>query len=103
MAGLKPKQGKTCIQGKPPSLCKDCGGSGLCENQRVRSQCKKCSGCPHKRVKSLCKDCGGSGICEHLQIKRACKPVAVGSARTSGRGARAKTAAAVASASTIWW
>jgi len=32
------------------TTCKDCGGSSICEHQRVRNKCK---------------DCGGSSICEH--------------------------------------
>ena len=34
--------------------CKDCGGSQICE---------------HDRIKSYCKDCGGSQICEHDRQK----------------------------------
>jgi hypothetical protein len=39
-------------------MCKDCGGSGICEHSRIRRQCK---------------DCGGSSICEHSRIKYSCK------------------------------
>ena len=31
-------------------MCKECGGSGICEHGRQRSQCK---------------ECGGASICEH--------------------------------------
>jgi len=50
------------------SQCKDCGGSGLCEHQRVRSKCEDCGGSglgEHQRVRSKCRDCGGSSLCEH--------------------------------------
>jgi hypothetical protein len=36
--------------GSAATDCKDCGGSGICEHGRWRSECK---------------ECGGSGICEH--------------------------------------
>ena len=26
------------------SVCKDCGGAGICEHGRVRSRCKDCGG-----------------------------------------------------------
>ena len=60
----------------PRSRCKDCGGSGLCEHQRVKRQCKDCGGsgvCEHQRSRSQCKDCGGSGFCEHQRSRSQCK------------------------------
>ena len=44
-------------------MCKDCGGSSICEHGRQRSQCKECGGsgiCEHGRQRSQCKECGGS-------------------------------------------
>ena len=49
-------------------VCKECGGSGICEHGRVRTNCKECGGasiCEHGRQRSHCKECGGSQICEH--------------------------------------
>ena len=46
----------------------DCGGSSICEHQRMRSGCKDCgasSYCEHKRKRSTCRECGGSSICEY--------------------------------------
>ena len=52
--------GKTCIWGghqwycehnRMPSLCKECGGSGLCKHSRQRSQCKICGGFSRKKLK----------------------------------------------------
>ena len=57
-------------------MCKDCGGSSLCEHGRERSRCKDCGGsgfCEHGRQRSKCKQCGGSGICEHGQRRSSCK------------------------------
>ena len=39
-------------------MCKECGGSGICEHGRQRSRCK---------------ECGGSGICEHGRRRTQCK------------------------------
>ena len=33
--------------GRRRTLCKDCGGGGLCEHGRVRSRCKDCGGGGH--------------------------------------------------------
>ena len=58
------------------SRCTDCGGSSICEHERVRSKCKECgcsSGyCEHGRERRRCKDCGGGGICEHGQRRTRC-------------------------------
>ena len=38
----------------------ECGGSGICEHGRIRSQCKECGGssiCEHGRQRSFCNDC----------------------------------------------
>ena len=46
------------------SRCKNCGGSGLCEHGRQRSQCKEGGGgglCEHGRVRRRCKECRGGG------------------------------------------
>lgn len=61
--------------------CKECkaegiGGKGICEHQRVRSECKDCGGasiCEHKRVRSQCIECGGSSFCEHQRRRSECK------------------------------
>jgi len=51
-------------------VVKECGGSGICQHDRQRHQCKDCGGsgiCPHNRRRSECKDCGGSQICPHCR------------------------------------
>jgi len=48
-------------------MCKDCGGSGICEHGRQRSRCKDCGG------SGICKDCGGGSICEHGRKRSVCK------------------------------
>ena len=79
------------VRGRCPhrerSLCKQCGGVGICEHQRRgRSQCKECGGasiCQHQHRRSTRKDAG----------ERAC-------ASASARGAHARSVGARASAST---
>ena len=42
------------------SLCKDCGGSQICDHNRERRRCRNCGGsgiCDHDRRRSDCKDC----------------------------------------------
>jgi hypothetical protein len=39
-------------------VCKECGGSQICE---------------HGRIRSMCKECGGSQICEHGHRRNRCK------------------------------
>ena len=42
------------------SICKECGGAGICQHQRERSKCKECRGaiiCQHQCVRSKCKEC----------------------------------------------
>ena len=56
--------------------CKQCGGSGICEHDRIRSRCKECNGgsiCIHGRQRSQCKDCKGGSICEHNKQRSQCK------------------------------
>ena len=56
-------------------MCKDCGGSGICEHGKHKAMCKDCGGsgiCEHGKQKARCKDCGGSGICEHGKQKSRC-------------------------------
>lgn len=63
-------------------MCKDCGGSSICEHSRQRSRCKDCGGssiCRHNRVRGTCKECGGSSICEHGRRRSACKECGGGS------------------------
>jgi hypothetical protein len=65
-----------CERNRVRSRCKDCGGVSLCEHNRRRSECKDCGGtsiCEHNRVRSACKDCGGVSICEHSRQRSACK------------------------------
>ena len=65
-----------CEHGQEKSKCKECGGSGICPHGRVKSKCKECGGsqiCEHGRAKSMCKECGGSQICEHGRRKHRCK------------------------------
>ena len=41
-------------------MCKECGGSQICEHGRRRPQCKECGGssiCEHGRRRSRCKEC----------------------------------------------
>ena len=41
-------------------VCKECGGSQICEHGRVRYRCKECGGkgiCEHGRRRCRCKDC----------------------------------------------
>ena len=59
-------------------MCKEYGGSGLCEHGRRRDQCKECGGsglwlCEHGRPRDRCKECGGSGFCEHGRQRSKCK------------------------------
>jgi hypothetical protein len=72
-------------------VCKDCGGSGVCEHGRVRTQCKDCGGsgiCKHGRVRGVCKDCGGGSICEHGRVRGVCKDCGGGSICEHGRERR---------------
>eukprot|EP00961_Rhodomonas_salina_P248996 3365241-Rhodomonas_salina.1 len=65
-----------CKHGSRHSHCKDCGGSQVCEHKRLRSACKECKGgliCEHNRVRSKCKDCGGRSVCKHNRLRSACK------------------------------
>ena len=42
------------------NVCKECGGSQICEHGRVRYRCKECGGkgiCEHGRRRCRCKDC----------------------------------------------
>jgi hypothetical protein len=58
------------------SLCKECGGTGICQHGKDKKRCKECGGnalCEHRIDKYSCKECGGSGICEHGKQKRYCK------------------------------
>ena len=51
---------------------KDCGGSQICEHDRIRNTCKECLGssaCPYKRIKATCKYSGCSQICQHNRIR----------------------------------
>ena len=41
-------------------MCKECGGSQICEHGRDRSKCKECGGgsiCEHGRQRYHCKEC----------------------------------------------
>ena len=59
-------------------MCKECGGSGLCEHGRRRDRCKDCGGsgiCEHGRRRNMCKDCGGSDhviILEATEVELVC-------------------------------
>ena len=60
------------------ALCKECGGSAICEHGRVRSTCKDCGG--HQsgdlRARSsalVYARSGGSQICEHGRRRSRCK------------------------------
>ena len=46
--------------GKQKSKCKECGGSEICEHERVRYRRKECGGtgiCKHNRPKTVCVEC----------------------------------------------
>ena len=58
------------------SQCRECGGVGICEHDRIRNTCKDCGGskiCEHDKVRNDCKDCDGSQMCEHNTRRRDCK------------------------------
>jgi hypothetical protein len=70
------RKNQKCPHNKRVSLCKECGGEYLCQHDRVKRQCKLCSGasmCVHGRRVALCRECGGSALCEHGRQKRQCK------------------------------
>ena len=49
---------------------------GICQHNRIRSQCKECGGgsiCQHNRQRYQCKECGGEGICQHGRQRSMCK------------------------------
>jgi len=57
-------------------MCKECGGSGICEHHRLRHACKECGGasiCEHGKLRSMCKECGSSSFCEHGRRRTRCK------------------------------
>ena len=72
-----------CVHNCLPDQCKECGGSGICEHKRKRSQCKvsvtflykPCiqyniqRGLTYERQQ----ECGGASICEHKRIRSLCK------------------------------
>ena len=69
-------------------MCKECGGSGICEHGRRRYNCKECGGggiCEHGRQRYICKECGGKGICEHGRQRRRCKECGGGGICEHGR------------------
>ena len=77
--GLKRKGAAICEHSREKRqryLCKECGGSGICQHNRQKRKCKECGGssiCQHSRQKHLCKECGGSSICQHKRQKSRCK------------------------------
>ena len=61
---VRPREEKEAMQ--------ECGGAGICQHGRQRSQCKECGGvsiCPHGRRRTMCKECGGAHICRHGKEK----------------------------------
>jgi len=65
-----------CEHGRNKSLCKECGGVGICIHNRRKDICKECGGssiCQHNREKYTCKECGGVCICIHNRNKYQCK------------------------------
>jgi hypothetical protein len=65
-----------CEHNRIKSSCKECGGSQICEHGKRKYECKECGGsriCEHNRIKSICKECGGRQICEHGKRKSICK------------------------------
>ena len=56
-------------------ICKECGGSSICQHGRRRSECKECGGagiCQHGRRRHQCKECGGSQNCQHGRRRSIC-------------------------------
>jgi hypothetical protein len=71
---------KKCLHGKQTQMCKDCGGSGLCEHDRERAYCKECGGsqiCAHGKERRHCSPCGGNQTCEHGKQRYGCKKCGV--------------------------
>ena len=71
-----PGQRASSQDGAAAARFEDRRGTGICEHQRRRSQCKEFGGsafCEHQRRRSRCKDCGGSAICKHQRQRSKCK------------------------------
>ncbi len=67
---------QVCEHGRPPTNCKECGGSNVCPHGRLKGVCKHCKGksvCVHGRLKYYCTQCRGSRICIHGIRKTICK------------------------------
>ena len=91
-----------CEHRRRRSLCKECGGSCVCEHGRERRKCLDCicehalvrrdcshcklkairqkshgkttkRQCPHGQQRSTCKDCRSRYYCHHLEQKHRCK------------------------------
>ena len=65
-----------CVHEKRKELCKDCGGSQICEHGINKVRCRPCKGsqiCEHDNIKYCCKICKGSRICVHDKVKSYCK------------------------------
>ena len=57
-----------CEHGRRRSHCKECGGSSICEHGRRRQQVQGVRGLEHLRAREAAKqgkECGGGSICEH--------------------------------------
>src|SRR5206468_5671670 len=51
-----------------------CGGSQICEHNKVRSVCNFCGGgsiCKHERIRSRCRQCGGLSTLANEMLKGA--------------------------------
>jgi hypothetical protein len=93
VTGARARTPDHCIR----STCKDCGGAGICQHNRRRSECRDCgeSICQHNRIRRTCKDCGCASNCEHNRITTGAASVtsaAPACAPTASSGVSAKTA-----------
>ena len=71
-----------CDHGKYKYSCRECKPElkkkknkhrKICEHNRRKDSCVKCSGCPHGKMPYYCIKCGGKGVCEHGKVRSCCK------------------------------
>jgi hypothetical protein len=64
-----------CLHGRQKYQCRDCG-TGLCEHDRRRRDCRQCKGtaiCEHDTMRRNCRQCKGINICKHDRRKTHCR------------------------------
>ena len=64
----KLRQQSKCKHVRGRSRCLFCGGSQICEYNKIKQYCLFYGGgeiCERSRKRSICKGCGGGQICEH--------------------------------------